>query len=208
MNITVISVNFMTKKLITDCFQSFRSFYPSLPFILVDNGSDDDSTRYIEHVGESEKDVLAILNRENLGHGPALHQGICAAKTRYVFTIDSDCIVQRGGFLEQMLAEFQADPELFALGSITPAHKSGPVLYLAETRALMDREKYLELSPFIDHGAPAINTMIDVWRVGLHLKAFPIDDYIEHLGSGTMRLFDYPSRPWHPPREARHEKTD
>lgn len=201
LNTTVVSVNFMTKPLIQKCFESFRSFYPEIPFVIVDNGSRDASVEYLKRLADK-PGVTVLFNDDNLGHGPALHQGVQQVTTPYVFTVDSDCTAINGGFLEPMLLEFQRNPNLFSLGDVHPAHKSGPYKYVTVTFMLMSLSKYLTLPPFIDHGAPAIQTMIAAQDKGYLLGSFPIADFVSHIGGGTSRMFSYAQRSWHPPRES------
>ncbi len=201
--VTAVSVNFMTKDFTQDCFESFRFFYPSLPFILVDNGSEDESTEFIRSVGEGDN-VTAIFNERNRGHGFGLDRGIRAAQTPYVFTIDSDCIVLQGGFLELMLVEFESDSLLCALGQ-TFEIPEYPELYPQQSVAhpaamLLDREKYLPLRPFEGSSAPSVNTLIAAqFEHGYHVQSFPtrwtpnppelpIGDYILHICLGTRHV--------------------
>lgn len=202
--VTVVSVNFMTKYFIRDCFESFRFFYPSLPFILVDNGSEDESTEFIRSLDGKDNDVTAILNDINRGHGGGLDQGMHAAQTPYVFTIDSDCIVLQGSFLELMLEEFEKDSLLCALGQtfeIPEYPELFPWQSVAHPAAMLfDREKYLNLRPFEGTSAPTVNTLIAAqFEHGYHVQSFPkkwtpglpelpIGDYIFHVCLGTRHV--------------------
>jgi hypothetical protein len=102
--------------------------------------------------------------------------------------MDSDCEVQRGGFLEAMLSEFK-DANLYAIGDMCRVNgvgvnvNQGGYAYIHPFAAIYDKEKYLTLPPFIHHGAPAIQNMIAAKRNTL--RAFDIKAYIEHKFYGT-----------------------
>jgi len=196
--ITVISVNFKTPALIRDCVSSLRAFYPSVPYILLDNGGCVESLVTIRDLGKKHR-VLTIENGQNIGHGPGLHRGITHASTPYVFLLDSDTRVEKGGFLEKMLALFENDPKLLAAGWLRYVNASGVagpkqelkrgMPYVHPYACLLDREKYLRLPTFINSGAPATRLMSAVRRKGLHLVSFPIEEYVWHKVAGTRGCF-------------------
>jgi len=186
LNVTAVVCNFKTKELIHRCVESFRVWYPDLGLIIVDDGSRDRSTEYIQRLSEGEWNTTAIIRKDNRGHGPSLNLGISHVHTRYVFTMDSDCTFNKAGFLEKMLERFHAEPKLFAIGKRVLAWKKSATLYVRPAMMMMDRKKFLKLKPFIHHGAPALETMIDAQERGFLLEDFPILDYVNlHGGSGT-----------------------
>lgn len=197
LDITAVIVNLLTKELTQNCYESLRQHYPTVSVILIDNGSQDDSTEYIRRaVMQADATrrhypgagrVTAIINEHNLYHGPALHQGTMAAQTDYVFTLDSDCVVHEGGFLELMLAEFEADDSLFAVFHTTKPE--APVFGSAVWAMLFDRNKYLEpgIRSFEHHGSPAHRVLGDAIRLGYRKRDdfFLHPRYIEHIRTGT-----------------------
>ena len=187
--VTVVSVNLKTLGLTRAMYESLREFYPDVRVILVDNGSRDASTAYIREQASSHSHTKCILNKGNLGHGGGLNQAIRKAVTPFVFTIDTDCIVKHGGFLELMVQQFGKDPKLFALGSLdkrgTSGLKRGPYPYVHPWASMLDRAKYLKLQPFARGGAPAMRTMLDAERKGFHFGNFPVRQYVRHIGGGT-----------------------
>ena len=48
--VTVVVINFGTPDLTRRAAESFRSFYPLLPLLLIDNGSQDESRRTLEEL--------------------------------------------------------------------------------------------------------------------------------------------------------------
>jgi glycosyltransferase involved in cell wall biosynthesis len=198
-DVTAVTVNYRTADLTKRCVSSFLMQYPQVKSILIDNGSQDDSTAYIREVAALHPNVSAIFNQANLFHGPALDQGIRASETRFVFTLDSDCEIKSGGFLELMMGLFQ-DPSLYAAGRLLlvdrfgfrlpPASKGG-IQYVHPSAMLLERGKYAGLPPFEHHGAPCLQNMREAIKTGFTVSDFPVMDYISHDWRGTAGRYGY-----------------
>jgi glycosyltransferase involved in cell wall biosynthesis len=198
-NITTVVVNYRTRDLTERCIESFLKHYPDIRLILIDNGSRDNSTEYVKHVSRDNHAVTCVINEKNRYHGPAMDQGVKLSTTRYVFTLDSDCEILRGGFLEEMLALF-ADPNLYAVGRLVHMDRYGfeaqagrgrRIRYVHPSAMLLDREKYLTLKSFVHHGSPCIKNMKDAAQVGYKLRDFPLSDFVRHYGRGTCSRYGY-----------------
>jgi len=200
--ITAIIVNFKTEHLIETALSTLTSHYPTLPIILVDNGSNDSSTHYVARAAKKLRTVMSLLLDNNIGHGPALNTAIQSVTTPYIFIMDSDCEVLKGGFLELMFRHFQSDPNLYATGwlrivdkqtGVPSDKKSGKgkrlMEYIHPHAMLLDREKYLKLTPFQHSGAPATDNMLSAHKAGYKLLSFPIERYVHHLVAGTRRMY-------------------
>lgn len=213
-DITAVIVNYRTLRLTQNAYRSLLQRY-ELPVVVVDNGSQDAATTaWIQS-------VHGINNRRNLQHGPALHAAIKErVHTPYLLTLDSDCIINHGGWLELMRAEFDYNDRTYAVGWLRyvdkfsgvplewhlqhpPADRFTP--YIHPAIALYAVDKYYRLPPFMDHGAPALENMQGAVTKGYKLVDFPVFDYVTHLGAGTRRLYhgkwnpgDHePEKPWH-----------
>lgn len=211
--ITCVIVNFKTRKLTKQALTSFLDVYPNVPVDLIDNGSGDDSTSFIKQAEKVYPKVISTLYDENIGHGPAMHRAITGAETKYVFTLDSDCVIDRGGFLQRMLDIAQTGA-LYAVGwrrwvdrftgvatkeqSIENPNKDHFVGYIHPCAALYNREMYVQLPPFDHYGAPCIVNMVEADRRRFMVHSFPIFQYITHLKAGTRRM--YGGR-WNPKEE-------
>jgi len=197
--VTCIIVNFKTRDLTETALTTFLKFYPKVGVLLVDNGSEDGSTIYVEQAQRRFKTVTSVLHEKNLGHGPAMHQAILQTDTRYVFTLDSDCVVNRGGFLERMAGKFRRDSNLYAVGWLrhvhpmtgvpVPASSQNYVEYVHPSAALYSAYMYSDLPPFGHYGAPCILNMRAARSRGLRVGAFPIENYVKHLKAGTRRMY-------------------
>ncbi len=209
-DITTLVVNYRTEELTRRCLESFRSRYPTVSLLVVDNGSHDGSTAYIGRLPGDDGHARVILNDRNRYHGPALDQGLRAAGTRYVLTLDSDCEVSRSGFLELMLKPF-ADPLTYAVGELRYKNRYGythgyayagdtegagtgrrrRIPYVHPHAMLLDRGAYLDLPPFVHHGAPCLRNMSHAREAGLRAVDFPVEDFILHHERGTSAQHGY-----------------
>jgi len=209
--ITVIIVNYKTLALTKVCYESFFVTYPTLPLILIDNYSCDDSTAYIKAIGKSDTLTTTVFHSTNLGHGPAMALAIESITTPFVFTLDSDCEILRGGFIEIMMQEMDKNGNLYAIGWLRwvdrktgvphswhvdrPPKENKFIPYIHPCAALYRLSMYRQLRPFFDHGAPCLNNMLDVAVKGYDMKSFELGEYVKHHIAGTRRMFN---EHWHP----------
>jgi len=89
MDISIILVNYNTKKITADCIKSVIKFTKSVNYetILIDNGSSDGSLRYFNELNYPLK---VVKNKYNLGFAKANNQGIKNAQGRYFLLLNSD----------------------------------------------------------------------------------------------------------------------
>jgi glycosyltransferase involved in cell wall biosynthesis len=199
-NLTAVVVNFRTLDAMRTCLTTLRAAYPTLRTIVVDNGSADESTAYLRELDAAHELVQVIFNDENLFHGPALDLGVRAARTDFVFLLDSDCEILHGGFLEPLVEAFAEDPLLYAIGKRGYANRYGygPIsererwtYYVHPFAAVIDRRKYLALPPFVHHGAPAYRNMWGATKAGYHLRHVTIEDHVAHRRRTTAGVHGY-----------------
>ena len=195
--ITATIVNYRTPDLLTTAVESFRVHYPEIPLIIVDNGSDAETVRVVRNLVDRSGDTAsAILLDTNIYHGPAMHRAMTAATTPYVFVLDSDTETHSGGFLEEMLEEFEHD-DVYAVGEAITVNKRGfasrrgSITVVASAYMLIDRIKYGKLPPFIHHGLPVLNNFAAAERRGWIIKSYRVGDCVTHLGRGTAARFGY-----------------
>lgn len=198
--VTVVIINFQTPDLTTGAVRSLRRFYPDVPLLLVDNGSGDESPRALEELRQLQPEKTELLlNVTNFHHGPAMDQALRLLETPYVLFLDSDCVVERGGFLEAMLGLAAAEPRGYAVGKkifmndrgFDVEETPGAHPYIRPICMLIHRERYLELPPFERHGAPCLANMRAAAAAGLALLHLPVEEYVRHLGRGTASRHGY-----------------
>jgi glycosyltransferase involved in cell wall biosynthesis len=199
-DVTTIVVNFRTLDETRTCLRTLRAAYPALRVIVIDNGSADASTEFLQTFDAGDEFARVIFNDTNIFHGPALDQGMREADTELVFLLDSDCEIRHGGFLEPLIEEFAGDPLLYAIGKRGYANRYGygPIsegerwtYYVHPFAALIDRKKYFTLPPFVHHGAPLYRNMWAATKAGYRLRHVTIEDHVTHHRRVTARVHGY-----------------
>jgi len=199
-DVTGVIINFRTPDLTKRAVASLRSFYPSLPLLLIDNGSKDESCRTLEQLrGASPASTTLLLNESNRHHGPAMDQAVHNVTTPFVLFLDSDCEVFRGGFVEAMLALAAENPRAYIVGKkifmndrgFDVPERPGANPYIRPICMLVRREHYLQFPPFERHGAPCLANMRAAHVSGFGLIHFPVEDYLRHEGRGTASRHGY-----------------
>jgi hypothetical protein len=198
--VTAVIINFRTPDLLRGAVQSFRTHYPTTPLLLIDNGSADGSDTLMRELqGQSPDHTELLLNQLNVHHGPAMDQALRHVNTPYVFFLDSDCEVRKGGVLEAMFGLAESDQAHYAIGKKIFMNKRGfdvegplgATPYIRPICMLVHRERYLSLPPFERHGAPCLTNMRAAVTHGFTLLHFPIEEYVHHAGRGTASIYGY-----------------
>ena len=184
-SITAVIVNFRTPGLIRDAVISLKMVYPDLALTAVDNGSGDGaSVDVICELAERFAAITPVFLPHNEGHGPPMHRAMMEAKTDLAFTMDSDVIVRRGGFLERMETRLR-EAGLYAIGPIWWRDWYNDNHYLSPVAGLYDLAVYRTLPPFEHAPDIAQTNMREAQRRGLKVEDFPIFDYLWHIEQGT-----------------------
>ncbi|MDR2408813.1 MAG: glycosyltransferase [Bacteroidales bacterium] len=91
-DVSIIIVNYNTKKLLKDCITSIYRNTKDIQFeiIVSDNGSIDGSTEMIKN---DFPQVILIKNTKNIGFGAANNRGLAIARGKYVFYLNSDTVL-------------------------------------------------------------------------------------------------------------------
>lgn len=92
MEVSVIIVNWNTKKLTADAIASVFKFTKGVTFevIVIDNASEDGSGEFIK---KKFPQVKLIENKQNVGFGNANNQGMKEARGEYIFLLNSDAFL-------------------------------------------------------------------------------------------------------------------
>ncbi len=195
-HVSVAVIHYQTPALLDECVCSFTSFYPDVPLLIVDNGSQDESPATIRTLVQDLRNVSAMMLRENRYHGPGMDIALRELESDYVFFLDSDTVTQRGGFLEEMAA-LCASPDIYGVGRIVRVNRRGFAAStgfpaLASSYMLIDRKIYHTLPPFAHHGFPALQNFRAARKAACgRLVEYPVNEYIDHLGRGTAARYGY-----------------
>lgn len=114
MDLSIIVLNYKTKRLLRECLRSIRFAAPRFSYevIVVDNGSGDGTpqmvcTEFPEHV--------LVESPENLGYAGGNNLGLARARGRHVMIMNPDIFV-RDGALEELVRWLDAHPDVGMVG--------------------------------------------------------------------------------------------
>jgi GT2 family glycosyltransferase len=85
--------------------------------IVVDNGSHDRTGQYLRALSQRHPQVRVILNRENVGFGPATNQGLAVARGETLALLNNDTIVPPSWLTR--LSHHLAAPDIGLVGAVT-----------------------------------------------------------------------------------------
>lgn len=201
-DITGIVCSYNTKGLLKESVDSIKKFYPDIDIIFVDSSLKDDPCR--EYVLEQKNH---LIYDELVSHGWGMNYGIDAVKTKYALIFDSD-IEMIKPCLEQMLEQIGDNVsigDLMMTDTGGVAQKldrdklNGPAVveYVHPYFMLVNVELLKVYSHFIMHGAPCINTYIDIQNKHMHtVKGFELKDYVFHKWQGTRTKLKEENKYW------------
>lgn len=149
--VDVVVVTWNHSEISVRCIEHLYASTIAVRVIVVDNGSDDDTTTVMR---ERFPDVVLIELDSNRGFGSAANIGVARAESEYVGMINSDAFVTEN-YLEQVVARIEGDQRCgFAAGlSINPS--TGKV---DAAGAIFDRS--LRWSPYLK-GADPLSAEVD-----------------------------------------------
>lgn len=210
-DVCVIITQRFTKVAVQMCLESLFRFYPDIPVYACDDDSGgDDSAQYLQYK-ELVTSNLTVWMRTALnsagrhGHGKILDELIEKfVTTKYCLMLDSDVVIERGGFIEEMISEFEKDDNLYAIGTMHYASyinnggepfgsKNGEKIddaipYPHPQTSMIRIDKYRELNePFLEDGAPLILNMKKAFDKKMRVAYYPTDKYVTHRG-GTSYI--------------------
>jgi len=202
-NVTVLVCQRKTKDLIQLNLESILRFYPDIPILVVDGDSQDDSTTYLKWMQVKHPNIKVWFRGNKSGgkhtsHGVTMDEAIFNyIDTKYVLIMDSDTIVDRGGFVEGMLDQMEANQSIFATGTLMlvsnngdaclpPEDDSDILRYSHPSCSMMRTDIYKGMtSKFCDHGAPSVYVMKEAANKGYEVAYFPVHLYVSHLSGSS-----------------------
>jgi hypothetical protein len=199
--ITGITVCHNTKDFIERAHMSVRQFHPNMQIIIIDGSDKTDSCyTYVDRLANDKTRIFHAST--NVGHGRGICYAITNVKTPFVLIFDSDIEMLKSP-VQAMLDMMEDDT--YGVGytektafdghewGANPIHaKQGWMRMLHPCFCLIQLKEYGKYNPFIHHGAPAVNTCLDIHRRGLSdkvIKDFP------GLGHSSGKGFVWEGKP-------------
>lgn len=195
--VTAVICQRNTPDLIRITVESLLRFYPDMPVLVVDGGSNDESILYLKYKELTHPNFKVWVRNLRNGHGDMAHEGVVNyVKTEYFMLVDSDVAFMRGNFIEPMIHRFQQNKKLYAIGTLQyssyknnggePDDAEDAIPYANPQLSIYHTETYHELNaPFIEDGTPCILNMKAAYDAKLDIEYFPTDKYMLHLSGGS-----------------------
>ena len=116
MKVSIIVIAYNEEHHIAHCIQSIlKQDYKNFMLIIVNDGSTDNSEQVVRHFNDSR--MVHLKHRMNKGCAFARNTGLKAAKGKYVFFTDADCVV-KDGWIRNGVNFMEAHPEIAAASGI------------------------------------------------------------------------------------------
>ena len=205
-DITVLICQNKTPDLIRLSLESLLTFYPTIKILVVNGTPQDEAGKWLRYK-EARTPNLRVWDRVGYdSHGVAMHEAITQQiDTKFVLMMDSDVIVKRGGWIEDIRFDLLdlGSPPAFAAGSLmnvtnsnyaigAPTNEADILRYIHPSCGMINREIYLQFlaksnnkTAFCDHGAPCVYTMQYAQKNGYQVIGYPVADYVMHLSGAS-----------------------
>ncbi len=152
------------------------------------------------------KNVDVIHTGENIFHGPALNKGIDALTTEYICVMDSDAEVLDHDVFD-ICTGILGDKSIYAVGGSVENVKKGnkPYYgvafdYLKPWFGMLRMENFYRFSPFVHHGAPWCQSMLDIKGTMKVVRMPDAGNYVRHESAGTHKVAQNTwHKGWHKP---------
>ncbi len=199
MTLEIISVHYKTPEFIYEQYKSVREIYPDIPYRIIDGS--DDGKNYFTDLEEEDKNFSVERLGYNIHHGPGMDYAIRNSGYEFLLIIDSDVTLKKDvipamfekytgysvGRKRMVNALGMQNWEIPFIGRYFP--KIFKYTYIHPVSMLINRNAYLKFKPFIKHGAPCIDAMIDIYKKNQTqlLSEFPIENYFDVKYQGTCQ---------------------
>lgn len=179
MDLSIIIVNYKTKKITTDCLESIKKSTDKITkeVIVVDNGSNDGS---IEYLAKKFPQYQVYSSGGNVGFAQGNNFGVAKAKGKYVWLLNSDTILEKNTIDTLMKAVKTNNSLIASCRILNPNHTIQP-----QGGYLPTLGKVALWMLFIDD-LPIINRLIKPYHQ--NLKSYFLSDQSPEWLAGTALL--------------------
>lgn len=116
--ISVLMTAYNAEKYIAQAIESIlNQTYTDYEFIIINDGSTDDTPNIIRHYADSDSRIIFIDNKQNQGLIAVLNQGLDMARGEFIARMDADDISLPKRF-EKQVAYLDANPDVGVLGTL------------------------------------------------------------------------------------------
>lgn len=123
--VSIVILTYNQLKYTKDCVESIIKHTPELhEIIFVDNGSTDETIKWLRRITKENSNYKLIENKKNLGFAKGCNQGIGASSGKYILLLNNDVVVTEG-WLSGMLECHNNSPDVGITGPMTN-NISGP----------------------------------------------------------------------------------
>ncbi len=187
--VSIIIVNYNTKRFIIPCIKSIERFAPKdTEIIVVDNASTDGS---VEELKTITKNLKLIANKENLGYAKAVNRGIKSSHGDYLFILNPDTKLTDGAVDELLtFSETHEDAGVVAPQLLNPDGFVQPSCYHEATVFSAIKEYFLGIKGAYDKYVPRGDTPTRVDAVVGAAMFVPLST-VKKVGLLDERFFMY-----------------
>lgn len=151
--------------------------YPNLEFIVIDNGSTDDSLPWLR----SQSHIHLIENRKNIGASAARNQGIHAAKGEYVLFMDSDAELLTPRALESLVNQLESTPKAAGSAGLIYSDDECQTLWCCSPSMDWEGNHDPVASLQIQTQPPILSTCFSLFRRSALIEIGGFDEYLFYL---------------------------
>lgn len=196
--VSAVIVHFRTFELTQMAIWSLKSHYQDMDLLVVENYSSDGSIEKLKYLSNTIDKISILPMNQHVHHGPGMDAGIHKCSNEWVLVCDSDCILYRPGVIENMLSKISNNTYMIGemqnldkYGFFADKNSAQTIDYIHPHFALIRRDFYKKLPPFLRHGTPCLNNEIRAREQGFDLVDFPVSEYVYHIERGTVDKFGY-----------------
>ncbi len=162
--ITCIMPAYNAEKYVKEAIESIlNQTYNDFEFIIIDDGSKDDTPNIIEEYANKDERIVYLANEENKGISYTRNRGLATAKGKYIAIMDADDVAEYERF-EKQIEYMENNEDIGVLGAAArmineDANESNTIGRPAEDREI--KLYALHSSPVINPTAMIRKTIID-----------------------------------------------